>query len=53
MRAARRSLFITGRIPFEDAKWSKHARQTLEIHYNDIGGVDTQADETKSALEST
>ena len=36
----------------KDVKWSKHARQTVEIYYNDIGCVDTQANETKSALES-
>ena len=36
----------------KDVKWSKHSRQTVEIHYNDIGCVDTQADEAKSGLES-
>ena len=46
-------LFIRKIIVHEkDVKWSKHARQAVEIHYNDIGCVDTQADETKSALES-
>ena len=46
-------LFIRKIVVHEkDVKWSKHARQTVEIHYNDIGCVDTQADETKSALES-
>ena len=24
----------------KDVKWSKHARQTVEIHYTDIGVVD-------------
>lgn len=46
-------LFIRKIVVHEkDVKWSKHARQTVEIHYNDIGCVDTQVDETKSALES-
>ena len=46
-------LFIRKIVVHEkDVKWSKHARQTVEIYYNDIGCVDTQADETKSALES-
>ena len=46
-------LFIRKIVVHEkDVKWSKRARQTVEIYYNDIGCVDTQADETKSALES-
>ena len=46
-------LFIRKIVVHEkDVKWSKHSRQTVEIYYNDIGCVDTQADETKSALES-
>ena len=46
-------LFIRKIVVHEkDVKWSKHARQTVEIHYNGIGCVNTQADETKSALES-
>ena len=48
-----RGLFIRKIVVHEkDVKWSKHARQTVEIHYNDIGCVDTQADEAKSGLES-
>ena len=46
-------LFIRKIVVHEkDVKWSKHSRQTVEIHYNDIGCVDTQADEAKSGLES-
>ena len=46
-------LFIRKIVVHEkDVKWSKRARQRVEIYYNDIGCVDTQADETKSALES-
>ena len=46
-------LFIWKIVVHEkDVKWSKHSRQTVEIHYNDIGCVDTQADEAKSGLES-
>ena len=46
-------LFIRKIVVHEkDVKWSKHARQTVEIYYNDIECVNTQADETKSALES-
>ena len=46
-------LFVRKIVVHEkDVKWSKRARQTVEIHYNDIGCVDTQADKTKSALES-
>ena len=46
-------LFIRKIVVHEkDVKGSKHARQTVEIHYNDIGCVDTQADEAKSAPES-
>lgn len=46
-------LFIRKIVVHEkDVKWSKRARQTVEIYYNDIGCVDTQADETKSILES-
>src|SRR5699024_7311638 len=46
-------LFIRKIVVHEkDVKWSKHSRQTVEIHYNDIGCVDTQVDEAKSGLES-
>ena len=34
-------LFIEKVVVHEkDVKWSKHARQTVEIHYTDIGVVD-------------
>ena len=46
-------LFIRKIVVHEkDVKWSKHSRQTVEIHYNDIGCVDTPADKAKDALES-
>ena len=46
-------LFIRKIVVHEkDVKWSKHPRQTVEIHYSDIVYVVAQADETKSALES-
>ena len=46
-------LFIRKIVVHEkDVKCSKHSRQTVEIHYNDIGCVDTQVDEAKSGLES-
>ena len=46
-------LFIRKIVVHEkDVKWSKHARQTVEIHYNDIGYVNTQADGVQSTAES-
>ena len=36
----------------KDVKWSKHARQTVEIHYNDIGCVDPPADKAQNRSES-
>ena len=45
-------LFIRKIVVHEkEVKWSKHARQTVEIHYNDIGWVGAQADGGQSAAE--
>ena len=44
-------LFIEKVVVHEkDVKWSKHARQTVEIHYTDIGVVDA-LNTVKSAYE--
>ena len=46
-------LFIRKIVVHEkDVKWSKHARQTVEIHYNDIGCVDPPADKAQNRSES-
>lgn len=45
-------LFIRKIVVHEkDVKWSKHARQTVEIHYNDIGDMGTALDETQGMAE--
>ena len=36
----------------KDIKWSKHAQQTVEIYYNDIGCVDTDAERKTTPQES-
>ena len=46
-------LFIRKIVVHErDVKWSKHARQTVEIHYNDIGYMGVTPDEARSMTES-
>ena len=41
-------LFIEKIVVHEkDVKWSKHAQQTVEIHYNDIGCVGAMRGERK------
>ena len=46
-------LFIRKIVVHEkDVKWGKHARPTVEIHYNDIGCVAAQTDEAMDAPES-
>ena len=45
-------LFIRKIVVYEkDVKWSKHARQTVEIHYNDIGCVSAMPDEMQIMTE--
>ena len=45
-------LFIRKIVVHEkDVKWSKHARQAVEIHYNDIGYMGTALDETQGMAE--
>ena len=36
----------------KDIKWSKHAQQTVEIYYNDIGCVGTDAERKTTPQES-
>ena len=46
-------LFIQKIVVHEkDIKWSKHAQQTVEIHYNDIGCVGTDAERETTPQES-
>lgn len=46
-------LFIEKIVVHEkEAKWSKHAPQTVEIHYNGIGYVGSGQQDTEEALES-
>ena len=46
-------LFIRKIVVHEkDVKWSKHPRQTVEIHYSDIGCVDPPADKAQNRSES-
>ena len=45
-------LFIRKIVVHEkDVKWSKHARQTVEIHYNDIGYVGAAPEEAQNMAE--
>lgn len=45
-------LFIRKIVVHEkDMKWSKHARQTVEIHYNDIGYVGAAPEEAQNMAE--
>lgn len=45
-------LFIRKIVVHEkDVKWSKNARQTVEIHYNDIGYMGAVPDEARSMAE--
>ena len=45
-------LFIREIVVHEkDVKWSKHAQQTVEIHYNDIGCVGAMRGERKISTE--
>ena len=45
-------LFIEKVVVHEkDVKWSKHARQTVEIHYNDIGYVGAAPEEAQNMAE--
>ncbi|MDO4315715.1 MAG: DUF4368 domain-containing protein [Oscillospiraceae bacterium] len=47
-------LFIRRIVVHEkDVKWSKHARQTVDIHYNDIWYVSATPDEARSIAEPT
>ena len=42
-------LFIRKIVVHEkDVRWSKHAQQTVEIHYNDIGCVELTQPEVQS-----
>ena len=46
-------LFIQKIVVHEkDVKWSKHAQQTVEIHYNDIGYVELTPPEGQSTTKS-
>ena len=46
-------LFIRKIVVHEkEVKWSKHARQTVEIHYNDIGCVGSPANKAQNRSES-
>ena len=45
-------LFIQKIVVHEkDVKWSKHAQQTVEIHYNDIGCVELTQPEVQSSTK--
>ena len=45
-------LFIRKIVVHEkDVKWSKHAQQTVEIHYNDIGCVELPQPEGQSTTK--
>ena len=45
-------LFIRKIVVHEkDVKWSKHAQQTVEIHYNDIGCVELPQPESQSTTK--
>ena len=45
-------LFIQKIVVHEkDVKWSKHAQQTVEIHYNDIGCVELTQPEGQSTTK--